>query len=1161
MASRNTGQRPGLTPGLSIIHSNHLEHLRQVVVEWIKSHPLDVLETEQFLVQSNGMAQWLKLALADDSGCGISAGLEVNLPGRYVWTAYRAVLGDNIPENSPYDKERIKWRLFRLLPGLRDEPVFAPLNRFLEGDKGRESDRRLSQLAAHLADLFDQYQVYRADWLEDWGKGRDQLARIAGPPMALPRDQLWQAELWRRIRTDIPEHLRQISRSDLHQNFMKAALALGDARPSPLPPRVMVFGISSLPRQVIETLHAVSGLCQVLLFVQNPCRHFWADIIEDRDLLRISNARHPAKADMPDPLSPDQLHQHANPLLAAWGKQGRDYIGLLYGYDAPETYEKEFPQIDLFEDFVRDGEQAPLLNQVQQAVLDLTPLPPAPDHRPMVAADDPSIRFAAAHSRQREVEILQDMLLHYFETLEGLKPGDIMVMAADIDAYAPHIEAVFGNMPADDDRFIPFTIADKPDRESLPLVTAVEKLFFIPDSRMGVSEIIDLLEVPAFRAGFGLGAEDLPRLVRWIEGAGISWGLTPDQREDFGMPRGLDQNTWAFGLDRMLLGYAVGQGEAWADIEPYDEVGGLDAALVGPLSDLVREMEHLRQILGRPAAPAQWCTRIREMVQTCFRASEDRDLITLNRLEEVLDDWLDACTQAELDQDISLEVVRELVMEKMAAAGVSQRFLAGMVNFGTLMPMRAIPFRVVCLLGMNDGEFPRSHPPLDFDLMAGRGMYRPGDRSRREDDRYLFLEALLSARDRLYISYVGRNIRDNSERMPSVLVGQLRDYLEAGWQMAGDPAVPLGDSLTTIYPLQPFGKEYFNGAAPQVFTYAHEWRKALDTGGEQKSPVVPLEAPGEIAGPGLADLVRFMKNPVRYFFGRRLSVRFDEGGDRCSDLEPFALDGLAPFNLGERLLRAGLAVPDRDAREAMAGAARRMMRTGELPMAGFGRLAAKELLRPVNRMLDHHHELRDQWPHACDPLEISLALATGDGRTVALDDWLDRIHGAGDKICRGRWEFYPKPVSGRGMKPEQLHTLVGLWIRHLAGSAAGAPLESVLVTPEDRIVLPPLPGPEALGYLSDIAREWLRGLTLPLPITAKTGLAYAARLDADGEKARMAALKAYEGDGFNFSGELGYDPCLRRVYPGFEELWAAFDNEFTRLCRVLYAPLARAVSN
>ncbi len=1174
MEIQNHNSEKELSPGFSIIHSNHLENLRQVVVGWIKTHPIQVLETEQFVVQSNGMAQWLKLALAADDGCGISAGIEIKLPGRYVWTAYRAVLGsDTIPEESPYDKDRLIWRIFRLLPMLSGESIFEPLNRFIEQDKDL---RKRIQLAVHLADLYDQYQVYRADWLEDWAQGKDHLTRIAGQPVPLVENQKWQAELWRRIKADVPDEYRNMGRADLHHNFLERVRALNGQRPGDLPPRVIVFGISSLPRQVLETLYAVSSMCQVLLFVHNPCRYFWADIIEDRELLRIEHARHKAKPGIPETFAPELIHQYANPLLAAWGKQGRDYIGLLYGYDEPKNYETNFAQIDLFEDFTVPGGCNTLLQQIQQAILNLNPLPGDEGEKQKVEFGDESICFQVAHSRQREVEILQDQLLHCFETLENLRPRDIIVMAPDIDAYAPHIEAVFGNLSYTDPRFIPFTIADKPKRESLPLLKAIETLLHISDSRMGVSEVMDLLDVEAFRERFGIEVTDLPKLRQWIQGAGISWGLNGEQRTQFDLPHGIEQNTWAFGLDRIFLGYAVGKGCEWNGIEPYDEVGGLDAALAGPLSDVIRQLESLWQDLKQMGTPADWCQRIRNLTQDCFLVRESQDQLTLSHLDQVLDEWLDACAQAKLDEKLPLTVVREFLLDRMKESSISQRFLAGMVNFGTLMPMRAIPFRVVYLLGMNDGEFPRSHPPLDFDLMAGKGLYRPGDRSRREDDRYLFLETLLSARERLYISYIGRDDRDNSERMPSVLIGQFRDYIKTGWRR-GNPedwagSKDLLDALTLTHPLQPFGRDYFLRDRPKLFTYAHEWRASLDSV-DVKNPDNGLNqilCPCDFEeGLNLASVIRFFKNPVKYFFNQRLSIRFDELSVTSQDQEPFALDSLAPFGLGNQLLEAGINAENSDVHSAVTAEALRLTRTGDLPMAGFGNLAAEELSEPVMSMLEGHQSLLDRWPHPCDPVEISQSIASDEIPTTFIDDWLDKVYEinyhqkteASNSLARfARWEFYPKPIMGSRGKVTRIHSLAGLWVKHVAGCAQGINLASHLVAPDGIAILSPMVQFQAQKILKTIVFCLFKGLTRPLPITSKTGLAYAYSLMIRDEgRAITDAKSTYEGDGYNSNGELGYDAYLRRTYPRFEDLWQAHDNHFVSLCQSLYKPLVSAL--
>jgi exodeoxyribonuclease V gamma subunit len=1168
---------PELTAGLSIIHSNRLEDLRQVAVRWIGSHPLKPLENEIFIVQSNGMAQWIKLAMAADDGCGISAAIDFQLPARFLWRAYRAVLGDTqTPYESAYDKERLTWRLLKLLPGLLEDDRFAPLKRFLADD---DDLRKRYQLACYLADLYDQYQVYRADWLEEWARGQDRLCNARGEVDPLPDGQAWQAALWRRIQSDLPPQQRGTSRADLHHRFLGALAALSE-RPAGLPRRIMVFGICSMPRQTLDALQALSRCCQVLMFVHNPCRHYWADIIEDRELLRIEHARHRRKAQIPPDLDPELLHQHVNPLLAAWGKQGRDYIGLLYGYDRPDAYRNNFAEIDLFQDVVSPDRPGRLLQQVQQAILDLRPLPAADAAKLAVPADDRSISFHLAHSRQREVEILQDQLLSLFERLPDLRPRDIIVMTPDIRVYAPHIAAVFGNLPPEDARHIPYSITDNPERASAPMLAAFEKLLQLPDLRLTVGDMLDLLDVPAVRARFGLAEADLPTLHRWIEGAGVRWGLGGAHRQGFDLPAGLEQNTWMFGLRRMLLGYAVGAGGPWRQIAPFDEIGGLEAALVGSLAVMLEQLEKYWQILMHPTTADEWCRRLLGLSNDFFTPAGSQDSLTQRRLEAVLDQWLNACTDAGLNDQLTLPVVRSAILSALTDASISQRFLAGKVNFGTLMPMRAIPFKVVCLLGMNDGQYPRSRPAPDFDLMAAPGHYRPGDRSRREDDRYLFLEALLSAREKLYISTIGNSVRDNSPCAPSVLVSQLRDYLTNGWTVTGSPA-PGEESdnrllaqLTCQHPLQPFSRTYFQPTRPpDRFTYAHEWRRIFDPRPDAP-PAGPLDPPQVESSLTLNALIRFLKKPVQSFFNQRLKVYFEEAEVTTLDQEPFALDSLAPFNLGRQLLAAGLDADPADGSAAVQEAIQRLQLTGDLPMYGFGALAAADLAGPVAQMLAHHFRLRDHFPHPAPPAEIDLSVNLADGGSQALQDWLPGLYrtdplrsdaAAPWSGSQGlaRWQFYPQPVlDGRG-RFTRLDCLISPWVYHLAGCAQGFDLTSYLVAPDGVIKLPTLERELARQWIDAVIAQWWSGLRHPLPLAAKAALAYLRVLhfdpDADPAKAVDAARHAYQGNGDNTFGELGYSLYLQRVYPDFDAIWQADGKRFTALAEALYAPLVQSV--
>ena len=661
---------------------------------------------------------------------------------------------------------------------------------------------------------------------------------------------------------------------------------------------MIVFGISSLPAQTLEALAVIGRFSQVLLCVLNPCEYHWGDIVADQDLLRHEYRRQQRRPGTPLQLDENTLHQHAHPLLAAWGKQGRDYINLLDQHDERASYEARFANIaggrvDLFEAPAGNT----LLQQLQQDILQLRPLAESRDLWPAVdTARDHSIRFHLAHSPQREVEVLHDQLLAAFAADPDLKPRDIIVMVPDVNLYAPHIQAVFGQHSGDDPRAIPFTLADQGQRGQEPLLIALEHLLRLPDSRLPVSEVLDLLDVPALRSRFGLSEADLPTLQRWIEGAGIRWGLDQQRRAALGLPDGLEANSWRFGLRRMLLGYASGGAEAWQQIEPYDEIGGLDAALIGPLSGLLDALDRHETRLANATVPSEWGERLRQLLDDFFIAESDRDQLLLAQLHEGLADWLELCDGVALDVALPLNVVAEAWLDGVGQSQLSQRFLAGAVNVCTLMPMRAIPFKRICLLGMNDGDYPRAQPPLDFDLMGKD--YRPGDRSRREDDRYLLLEALLSARDALHISWVGRSIRDNSERPPSVLIGQLRDHLAAGWHTAD--GADLLHALTVEHPLQPFSRAYFS-ADSALFSYASEWRQLHDSraGDDADQPLAPvtLEAPIELLA-----LQRFLRNPVEHFFAARLKVWLQEQHSTSEDDEPFALDGLQRHQLSQWLL-------------------------------------------------------------------------------------------------------------------------------------------------------------------------------------------------------------------------------------------------------------------
>ena len=1118
-----------IRPGLLILHGNRLESLRDAVFDWIGRTPLAPLEEETFLVQSNGAAEWLKMSLARTHG--ICAATRVELPGRFFWRAYRQVLGrDRIPPRSVLEKDALTWRLMRLLPELLGRAAFEPVAAFLaDGDPSR----RL-QLARQLAALYDQYQVYRADWLDDWERARPVIVDGLGRERPLAADQRWQMALWRAIVDELTRDDRWSIRPRVHRAFVDA-LATDEATAEALPRRVVLFGASHVSMQGLQALAALSSRVQVILAIPDPCRFHWADIIEGREALRTARRRHPSAreidlADVPF----DAMHLHAHPLLAAWGRQGRDFMRLLDAFDDADARRRfDVPKIDLFD----DGPGTTLLEQVQACIRDLVPQADHPVRT--VADDDRSIVFEVAHGPQREVEILHDRLLALFGGggERPLRPRDVIVMVPDIEVFAPAIRAVFGQHRRDDPRFVPFDIADLQSRGSNPLVVAVEWLLRVAEKRFRLQEIRDLLDVPAVAARFDIAPDRLPRLFAWLEGAGVRWGLHAGQRTRLGFEAVGEQNSWLFGLRRLLLGYATGPASLFDGIAPYDEIGGLDAAVVGSIVDLLDRLDAWWSSVDGDATPVEWAARGRGLLATFTTATDERERLTIAALQTALATWLDACDIARFVEPVPLAVFREGWLAGIEGLDASRRFLTGGVTFCTLMPLRSVPFEVVCLLGMNDGDFPRQGRRDDFDLMALAGQQRPGDRSRRDDDRYLMLEALLSARRVLSISWSGRSPRDNSAQPPSVLVSQLRDYLDASW--LGTDARAITSSRTTEHPLQPFSRRYFEGGA--LSTFAREWRAAHVAGapGAFDDAVFGTTAVVFDTPLTVSRLASFLRNPVKAFFQARLQVRVGDRDEALDDDEAFDLDGLVSYELRDTALAAALRefdAADADVDESIARQLERIRASGALPMRELGAREAHamyELLRP---MLVRWQAARRRHPRRIGPLPLHL------GHPLpGFDDWLGDLWTDGAETVNVT--LTPSRVLEKKGDVPRPRKLLEPWVRMLVATSAGHAVRGDLIGCDGVLSWRALPRPDAERALAELVAAWRDGMAFPMPFAPMTALAQAAG---------QAAADVYDG-GKQRDGE-GREFAMNRCYPDFEALTAS--GRFDQAVERLFQPLA-----
>ena len=1168
-----------IQPGLIVLHSNRMEMLRDSLIGWLTDHPLDPLETDILAVQSNGIAQWLRSTMArtdQHDGPGIAAALDTPMPARLLWSLYRRVLGqDAVPPASPLDEQPLTWRLMRLLGHLPENSYYQPLRQFLQNDPDL---RKRYQLAQRLADLYDQYQVYRADWLADWAVGEDQLRGHRGN-RPLDADQCWQAALWRDILADVGPEAASVGRAGVHERFVQTLRSwpAENGRPD-LPRRIVVFGVSSLPRQSLEALIEAARWVQVFVCVHNPCEYHWSDIVEGRDLLRNAKRKTNVKPGMPSELDDDALHAHAHPLLASWGRQGRDYIALLEELEEESTanhaaaIEAAGPDGGTLPVELKPApvfvpiENATMLGALQDDIRGLRSLPEVREEERVAATSDRSIQFHVAHSALREVEILHDQLLAAFEEDLTLQPDEVIVMVPDIEQYAPYIDAIFGLYGPEDKRRIPYFIVDRGAGRVNTVADAVQKLLALPTARMGASEVLDLLDIAAVRRRFALSDEDVSVLREWIQSANIRWGLDSEHRESLGLPIEAslaDLHTWSFGLRRMLLGYAVGQADEWNGISPHEDVAGLDAALVGTLARILEAMLFHTRELQQPATPAQWAHRLTALLDDFLQAPDTTSAYTIEQLRQAVESWLKECEESGFDEPLTLQVVGERWLSCLQDAGMAQRFTSESVTFATLMPMRAIPFRLVCLLGMNDGDYPRPRTPAHFDLMEKD--YRPGDRSRRDDDRYLFLEALLSARDRFYVSWVGRSVIDNAESPPSVLVGQLRDHLAAVWQADGDHPGVL-EQITIEHPLQGFNSDYFrsDGTGSGLFTYSKEWR-ATDSAPATELPAATDKLTEMRWDESLAfsDLKRFLEQPVQAFFENRLQLRDIEVGV-VNDIETFVGEPLGNWALNDALIKTARKYLDagEDPLQACLEEVDRQRRSGRLAFGAAGDIQAEASLNSVSSTFERYSEYLTEWPM---PAEESLELRHLCRGTPGVSGWIHGLRSRGDEDRLWLNIQATRLTEGKS-KHWRDDKLLGHWVQHLAANSLGLPLTTVVISPGGDAEFHPIEAERAAAWLDVLLRAWTEGMRRPLPVKASFARPILSAIPSDFhaedhpspwmallelEDVQAAVEAAYSATVFRGGWDVeGYEG---RAYPDLETMLG--EGELLRWVVTLYRPL------
>ncbi|TQF71474.1 exodeoxyribonuclease V subunit gamma [Pseudoalteromonas luteoviolacea] len=1071
---------------LHIIQSNRMEALQSQFNTVMKTAPLDdPFQQEVVLVQSPGMSQWLKNGLG--TSIGVAAQIDFPLPLSFIWRLYQQFLPD-VPAESPYNKTNMAWKLFNILPAKLDVPSYASLANYLASESGSglsaEDDGpdalKLFTLCEKIADVYDQYLMYRPDWLAIWEAGEDRLADVDVGIAS------WQPDLWR----ELVRHTQQLGQSAYNRANMHEQLltALTQAASEDLPERISIFGLSAMPTSQLEVFQALGTKTEVLLFFFNPSEHYWGDLVDEKTQAKI-NAKYAKRPVIEAQNDQEQDYYNiGNPLLSSWGKLGRDYLEQLLQLDAR--------WLDGFVEDFNDSLLSKIQHEVYQLAFKGESLQADPnwfvndEGKLAICSDDYSIRLQDCHTPLREVECLHDHLLDLFNQHPRLTPKDVIVMMPDVGSYSPYIEAVFGS--AEGMRKIPFALADMAIEQEKPVLTSFVTLVNLPFSRFGVSDILDLLGVEAIASRFEVEEREFEQIKFWLEQVAIKWGLDASNKKEHGLPD-ISLNTWLHGLNRLLLGIASAREDIeYADVYPADLVEGMAINVLSKLVAFIEALNSAKVKLTEPANLAQKAELLRQLIGEFYHEEADQswDLMLLNKLTDALQKHYD---NGDMTEAVMPRVLAYLIKQGIQEKGVGQRFLAGAVNFCTLMPMRAVPFKVVCLLGMNDADYPRQVQPIGFDLVP-HSSRRKGDRSRKLDDRYLFLEALLSARLHFYVSFIGRSCFNNEVQVPSVLVSELFEYIDRSFYYP-EYDNPPSEKLKRQAPLQPFNSVHYQKGEQQ--SYNSNWLLQFERHEAGSASSIEFCIPSELE---VSQFLRACISPQSYFYLNCLGVKISTMAEYQDDSEPFALDPLTRYQYLQELVESSLS--DTPVNTAQ------ILQRGELGQAYIGEIQLESLQQRVVPMLgvlkSHLTELRG-------PVEVNIEI-----KGVKLVGWLDKLS-ASEQV------FY-RPASIKAKDK------IRAFICHLLANLIVSPMPTVVIGLDDQVTFEPLDTQSAQRLLSEWVEFYKEINTRPVPFFPATSYAFASTEDLGKAQSKFAGGQ-YIGIGesedpyvaLNFA---SLEPCL-----------------------------------
>ncbi|AMV42936.1 exodeoxyribonuclease V subunit gamma [Paraburkholderia caribensis] len=1113
---------------LQLFYSNRYDVLVGALLDGLAATPSSPWTAQPVIVPSAAVRRRLELDIAARQG--VCANIEFSYLAQWLWTQIGGVIKD-VPKSSPFSPDRLVWRCYRLLGDADEARPWNASPRLRSYLDAADAPMRY-ELARRVATVLDHYLTYRPEWLLQWQKGGSIFAsgaaddagpRLTGASAAAREDEHWQGALWRTLLGEVAgdAHSAQAATPPAYRFLDEVrSLDLDAIARAGWPESVSVFALPTMPPLHIALLRELSRWIDVRVYAMNPCREFWFDIVSV------------GRVEALDAAGQLDYQEVGHPLLAEWARQTQAQLHMLHELTESAASAEA--------SYFAENAAPTWLAAVQNGMLDLR------DERDLDAQpDERGIEVHVCHSLARQLEVLHDRLLGWFDEFADLQPSDVLVTLPDLGAAGPLIDAVFGTAPSGDTRRIPYRITGLPPSQANPVARVLLDWLALPERNVGAPELIEWLRVDAIAARYGIDAAALEDIQEWLAAAGARRGLAPVPPADSAIP--VARHTFADALTRLFLGYAMPEGgqpvDAWLPVEGAD---GSDAELLGRLASFVDDVDAFARRCADDMTPVEWTQLLLEVLGRCFDGGVDF-ADSLATVRDAVDAMSDAMRTGAGDTALPAAVVRTSLSEALddpARGGVPW----GSVTFSSLTSLRGLPFRIVCMLGMDDGVLPSLARADEFDLMAEFG--KAGDRQRRDDERNLFLDLLLAAQDRLMIAYTGRSIRDNAPLPPAALVDELLDHL-ARVSSAEDASPAELDAARRAFivehPLQPFASDYFN-AKSGLFTYDTDRAELAALlaapSGETPAPFFDAPLPAVPNEPvPFDDFQRFWRHPARALLRDRLGIVLSDAQGELLDMEPFELDFAGRDALAERLLPALLdtdfdsAAFERVQRVAEAspelpgGATGAVWRTRELSaLRGLADRVRLEVASGVTR-LPFSLDIHARWPDTGDialfgPYETALR-KTSEG-PLQLQGTLNLLTPTGQVVFR-----YARPTA---------RDYLSAWLSHLVYCAAlpDGPRRTVWHASGESFELAPVENP--LDQLAPLAALFSAGRAFPLRFFPKSAWAKISDGDSAAQGAWISDRVRGESD----------DAALRIAFRGAP---LTLDEPFGTLAAIVFKPL------